>query len=358
MGPHLWSQSAARRSIRGHEPTHNPSPAAASILGKRQVARGERALKRAGKKRAHKANPIPAMIAATLLPQLKARFNALIGRGPDAAKQVIRLQRIHDMATLAMQDTPAGQSAYADLAGIANREEMHGVAINDATVQAAAAAVEAIRTAILSGASMPALPASPYVALGQTINPQVGIVAGATGAGAPQPLEGYAPLVGAAVRALKPHRSRYPAYRDRNGRDRYSYKEPGSRMRLPAGATPLVAAGAAAPLYSFFQGAIGAGGAATTIAQVGVGAAAGAGAYMVTSLLLQYLGGRAQTAQEAGVNAARAHREALLRYPDQKAQINQAYFAKLGELGYDPQTFQYKRSGLQHFLETYNPLGG
>lgn len=37
--------------------------------------------------------------------------------------------------------------------------------------------------------------------------------------------------------------------------------------------------------------------------------------------------------------------------------MKRAYQAQLVELGYDPVTFTRKRSGVENFLEDYNPLG-
>jgi len=68
MGPRIWSQSVARAALVGGS-THNPGPAAASLLGR---ARGKRAVRRAvrrvGRLRRsfHRGNPLPAVIGAVL----------------------------------------------------------------------------------------------------------------------------------------------------------------------------------------------------------------------------------------------------------------------------------------------------
>lgn len=74
----IWSQSVARNSLMGTERTHNPSPAAASILGKRAVRRAKAKLRRGGRRRYHKGNPIPAVagILAGALGGLGGRFRA------------------------------------------------------------------------------------------------------------------------------------------------------------------------------------------------------------------------------------------------------------------------------------------
>ncbi len=56
----LWSQSIARRSLLG-EGTMNPSIAAKSLLGPKVVAKAKRVLKRAGRRRLHRSNPLPAL---------------------------------------------------------------------------------------------------------------------------------------------------------------------------------------------------------------------------------------------------------------------------------------------------------
>lgn len=59
----IWQQSIARRSMMGGERTHNPSPAAASMLGTKRVKRAKAVLRRKGRKRAHRGNPLPAVAA-------------------------------------------------------------------------------------------------------------------------------------------------------------------------------------------------------------------------------------------------------------------------------------------------------
>lgn len=63
----IWSQSAARRSLMGVERTHNPSPAATSLI-RRAIGRTrtKRAVSFLGKRRRrfHRGNPAPAAIAA------------------------------------------------------------------------------------------------------------------------------------------------------------------------------------------------------------------------------------------------------------------------------------------------------
>lgn len=332
----LWNRGAARASLMGHERTHNPSPAAASLLGKNVVRRGSQALKRTRQSRpAHKANPIPALLALAggdPVGKLKAAISGLFHFNAKDADRKANAVKAYERAK------------NGDVAGYSEIIQLKANSATDTGKKAYQAAYDQLQQegAInAAGQFVPVLLRGHQVA-GATPTTTLGSVLGAV-----------APVAVAVAKASKPRRARYPAYQDRYGRQRYSYKQPGESFRLPAGATPLPGAP-----YSFFRGAVGGGGAASTVGQLAVAGAAGAGAYLVTQKLLQYLGGRAQTAEEAGVNAARAHREALLAHPDQKAAINAAYFAKLAELGYDPTTFQRTRSGLDTFLETYNPFGG
>jgi len=59
----IWSQSVARRALMGSERTHNPSPAASALLGKRKVGRAKAKLRRLGRRRAYKGNPAGAVTA-------------------------------------------------------------------------------------------------------------------------------------------------------------------------------------------------------------------------------------------------------------------------------------------------------
>jgi hypothetical protein len=179
---------------------------------------------------------------------------------------------------------------------------------------------------------------------------------------------GGARAVGAIARAVTPRRSRrqrYSSYVDRYGTQRYSYKPPGSQMRLPAGATP-----SADTAYSFFRGSVGQGGAGTTAAQLGVAAAAGTAAYFGTQAILKHFGGRALSAEEGGVAAALAAREARYQYavahnlrgapPSYGVpaavirQIGDGMKQKLAELGYNAQGVR-TRSGVENFLSDYAP---
>jgi len=334
-GPHVWNQGVARRKLIGGR-TMNPTPAATSLIGKKALSRGRRALKRVGRKSYHRGNPAPAVLLA--LASKLGLLKSLPFSGPDAAKQKIRIEKLNQYA----QETIDGNgTSWQHLQAVARREELHGVAINDETVNHAKQLVTTINAHMAAKAAGAAPVASPFN------------------------VASLAPLAVPIVRELAkkpkaPRRQRYPSYTDRYGRQKYSYKPPGSDFKLPAGAAPT----AGSP-YSFFRGAIGKGGAGTTAGQLAVAGAAGAAAYLMTQKLLQYLGGRTQAKEEAGVNAARAHRETLLQLQAQgpgrptaaeKAEVKEAYRAKLVELGYDPVTFTRTRSATENFFETYNPF--
>lgn len=342
----LWNQSLARKSLLGGD-TMNPSIAAKSLLGKTVVARASRKLKSYGRRRSHRGNPLPAL--AGVLGGLKGLFG-----GPDPEKQKQRLAHIEGLRdVVAGTQAPwAGMTqrlALTNLQGIAQGRELMGVAINPTTVAAAQAALSQLGKDP-SGKVAGAAP-TPTAQLTSFLGtPGGALVAGKL-------------IQGVTSTGRRSTRQRYPTYTDRYGRQRYSYKPPGGApMRLPAGAQMSVGTP-----YNFFTGAIGKGGAAATAGQLAVGAAAGAAAYLVTQRLLEYLGGRAQSKEEAGVNAAKALHQALEDYktqhgayppPAERQQMKEAYRQQLVELGYNPDTFTRERGAVAEFFETYNPFGG
>lgn len=348
FGPSVWNQSIARRELlKGR--TRNPTLAASQLLGRRAIAHTERRLKSYGRRRAYKGNPVPALVSSLVAGQLKNVFSKF-----EHPKNKERLAYVADVANVAAGgmgvDQVHGNPPPARLTATAARERLGKIAAGtewpagfdpERTMENAAA--EALKTLVVS-APAPAPAPTAIESIANTL-------------AAPGTIRTIAQV----AKPRAPRRARYPSYIDRYGRQRYSTKPPGTELRLPAGAT--VAAGTP---YSFFRGAVGAGGAATTAAQVAVAGAAGVAAYLVTQRLLQYLGGRAQAKEEAGVNAARALHDALEDYrakfgkyppPAERQQMKAAYQAKLVELGYDPVTFTRSRSGLEDFLESYN-LGG
>ena len=332
----VWSAGAARRSLQPGVRTGNPTPAAAALLGKRRVSRAAKALKRAGKKRAHRGNPLPAVVAIA--------SQILGGKLKTPAQHQADRERVYSAAAQAAQAGIGPSPATANMAPLAFLQDR---ALNAPTADARAFAGNLVAQLLAKQATAPPVPTAltpAQQALGFLTGPQAGT------------------LLKVAARVSRPRRQRYPSYYDRGGRQHYSYKQPGSRFKLPVGATAV----AGAP-YRFFPGAVGAGGALATVGQVAVAGAAGAGAYLLTQRLLQYLGGRAQSAEEAGVNAAKALHQSLEDYKAQygaypptaeRERMKATYQAKLVELGYDPVTFTRTRSGVAEFLETYNPFGG
>jgi hypothetical protein len=365
--PHIWSAGVARRALMGHERTHNPSPAAASMLGKKRVKAAKAKARKLGRRKRHRGNPSAAEVASLVpIPGLGALTGLLGGLGGRFRKP--SEVRAAALAPSIIQAANAGNLTAA--AGLIERASRPMIAKEHAVWQAAAAQLSPAIVAQVK-AHMKSIPAA------NQANPEAfaqSVMASPVQApGAAAGSSGYTQLgayltpqnIGAVARAVTPRRSRrqrYPTYQDRYGRQRYSTKPPGSQMRLPAGATM-----AAGTPYNFFTGAVGKGGAAATAGQVAVAAAAGAAAYLVTSKLLQYLGGRAQKAEEAGVQAARALHESLEEYkqrfgkyppPAERAEMKAAYRAKLVELGYNPDTFTRTRGAVAGFLEDYNPFGG
>lgn len=331
----VWSAGVARRALQPNVRTGNPTLAAAAMLGKGKVARATRVLKRKGRKRAHRGNPLPAVVGVLGgLSSLAGRFKSR------AAHEAERAAYYDRQAVAALAGSAA---ALEDL-----RQHSLGKAPSEGSKQYAAARYEEVLSHLKQAKASAAAPA-PAAAGGlqELLSSPVGAVIGKQ-------------IVSQAFK--RPRRPRYPSYMDRYGRQRYSYKPPGSPMRLPVGAQAAVGSP-----YSFFSGAVGKGGAGTTAGQLAVAGAAGVGAYLATQALLKYLGGRAQSKEEAGTSIALANGEAIREYKrihgvnppaNVRAEMKAAMQQKLVELGYDPVTFTRTRTGLEDFLETYNPFGG
>jgi hypothetical protein len=322
----LWNRGIARSSLMGSERTHNPSPAAASLIGKARTKRASKIYygKRASR-RAYKGNPVPALLLG-LAPKLGLK----VFGGPDAAKQKLRIEKLNDYAYQVVNVKGiAGQQALAELQAVANRLEGHGVAINDETVGHARELLKSIQMAATppgKTVAQSALGVLQTPGLAQAIP---GIIA------ATQPKQSYNKF-GQLTQKV------FQGYSPTTGKPKYKNVVVGAAGTAAGLAPGLGGAGAAA-------GGIGLGGAALAVG-------AGAGAYLVTNLLLKNLGGRALSKEQAGVQAAIAHRQALQAYPKEQAAINAAYKSTLIELGYDPVTFTRKRTGVEQFLSDYNPF--
>ena len=360
----IWSQSVARRAIMGYEPTNNPSPAAAAMLGKRTVRRAKAALKRRGRRRAHKGNPLPAVAAilgSGVLSKLGGRF-----RKPSEVRAAA-------LAPAVVQAANAGNLTAA--AGLIERAAKPMIAKEHAVWLSAVAQLSPAIVAQVK-ANMKRIPAadqSSPEAFATSVAANPVQAPGSAGGGAVgSELGAYLTPgnVGGIVRAVtraprRSRRQRYPTYTDRYGRQRYSTKPPGSELRLPAGATM-----SAGTPYNFFTGQVGKGGAGTTAAQLGIAAAAGTAAYFGTKAILKYFGGRAVRQEEAGVQLALAARDARKEYAlthDLRGspptygvpvsvirEIGAGMKAQLAELGYNAQGVR-TRSGVEHFLSDYAP---
>jgi len=342
----IYNQGAARRSLLGEE-SQNPSIAAKSMLGGRRVSYGKKRLGvRGTRRRSHKGNPAPALIGAAL-PGVTATVGKILKLPPARLKSPAALQA----QRIAMIDTAAqairGGIPTIDVVNPGGKHEV-GNPREMLTRWSTTMATPAGRAyAVQVLATLAATPGAAPVPTGMTAT-QLGQLA--------------VPIVRELAKPRRQRRQRYPTYVDRQGRQRYSTKPPGTDLRIPAGATPTPGTP-----YSFFRGAVGRGGALATAGQLAVAGAAGVGAYLVTQRLLQHLGGRAQRAEEAGVNAALAVRQARADFKAQQGrdptaaevrEMGDAYQRQLVEMGYDPVTFTRQRSGLETFLETYNPFGG
>lgn len=354
----IYNQGPARRWLL-NQPSTNPSIAAKSLLKDRRVVKY--ATRRMTRRSAHRGNP-PIALVMSLIPKLAGLL-----KKPSEQRAAAVVQQIVNAANAGNLTAAKG---LIDRAAIPMKVAESNI-WKAAVAQLAPSTIQAAR--LNAGRIPPAnqknpeefansVLASPIMAEATALP---GGAAAAAGPTAAQIAAGFAVPV---VRELsKPARrssarQRYPTYVDRQGKQRYSTKPPGTDLRIPAGATPT----AGSP-YSFFRGAVGKGGAAATAGQVAVAAAAGLAAYLVTQRLLQHLGGGAQRKEEAGVNAALAFRQARADFKAQQGrdpnqaelrEMSDAYKAQLLELGYDPVTFTRTRSGLDKFFETYNPLGG
>lgn len=358
--PHIWSSGVARRSMMGNERTHNPSPAAHSLLGKRRVKRAKAKLKRLGRKRAHKGNPLPALVGVLgsgVLGGLGKRF-----RQPSE----VRAAKVVESVVQA-----ANQGNLTAAAGLIERAAKPMIAKEHLVWAQAASRLspDVVASVKANAKRIPAADQSDPEKFAASVLGNPVMAGGAAGAGNP-----YANVLGAlaqpgTIRAVASlgrssrRRQRYPTYVDRYGRQRYSTKPPGSEMRLPAGATP-----SPDTAYSFFRGAVGQGGALKTAGQLGVAAAVGAAAYFGTQAILKYFGNKAVKTEEAGVQLALAARDARKEYALAHGlrgapptygvpasvirEIGAGMKQQLAELGYNAQGVR-TRSATENFLSTY-----
>lgn len=365
----IWSSSVARRSLMGNERTNNPTPAAARLLGKKRVRRAKKVLKRRGRKRAHRGNPLPAVVgllggAGGLLGKLGGRF-----RAPSEVRARRVVESVVQAANAGNLTAAAGliERATSNIVGIAKERAVWIEAANRLSPAIIAAVKANVKNIPKANQRNPEEFAASVLG-----NP---VTVPGTGTGSSMSaLEQFAGALGqpgtirAIASAAKPRRSRrqrYPTYTDRYGRQRYSTKPPGSELRLPAGATP-----SPDTAYSFFRGAVGKGGAAKTAAQFGIAAAAGAAAYFGTQAILKHFGGKAVRQEEAGVKLALAARDARKEYALTHGlrgaaptygvpasvirEIGAGMKQQLAELGYNSQGVR-TRSASERFLADYAP---
>lgn len=352
----------------GHEPTMNPTPAQFFLLKQGLGARRAKlGIKRAGRlrRRFHKGNPLPAVAAIM---------------GSDALKHIPIVGKIFVTPSEKRAAAVVGQVVVSANAGnlVAVKGIMHraapgfGIAKERAIWGTALAQVKpelVARTNKLFKTIPEADHTNPEM-FAQSVAAAAGQFTAGAGAGGPtlaQQFSAYAPAITSVARATTSRsrggRRRYPTYTDRYGRQRYSTKEPGTQMRLPAGATP-----SPDTAYSFMSGAVGKGSAGQTAGQLGIAAAAGAAAYFGTKAILKYFGGKAVAQEEAGVQLALAARAARYEYAMAHnlrgkpptygvpasviREIGAGMKAKLAELGYNAQGVR-TRSRTENFLSTY-----
>lgn len=368
--PKLYNRGFARAAIIGKEPTMNPTPAAAALLGMNvvrpqfhRVSIARRHLRK--KKHERTANPVPAVLSLLggggFLGGLSKRFKA-----PSE-------KRAAGLVPALVASANSGNLTA--VKGLIERANKPMIAKESAVWKAAAAQIAPamVALAIKNNAQIPAADQSGPEQFSASVlaSPFTAQTGAGAGGGAlaqygallnPGTVNAVAKAVSTSTRR-RSSRSRYPTYTDRYGRQRYSTKPPGSEMRLPAGATM-----AAGTPYNFFTGAIGKGGAGATAGQLGVAAVAGTAAYFATKAILKYFGGKAVAAEEAGVQLALAARAARYEYamehnlrgsppsygvPAAKIkEIGNAMKAKLAELGYNEHGVR-TRSGTENFLSTY-----
>lgn len=305
----IWSQSIARKHLLG-QGSMNPSIAARSLLGERAVRKTERILRRAGRRRTHRGNPLPALTG--VLGGLGGLFGGAgrIGKAQEAsAAQLVAKVLAGDNRPDPTQKglTPAqlielraslGWHGYdAALAVLHSQQEKQG--------QEAAARAAREPGAVI-GRGLESLGQSP-LALG----------------------------IGTALAR---------GGRSTGYRSRITYDQFGNPRRTRA---PLAAGGGA--------GVSGLRNLATAGVAVG-GLAAG---YYIGSELNKQLVSQAPNAEEAGVRAALAFRNARAQAaarkgapltPAEVRSLGAVYKQQLVALGFDPVTFTRKRNIVERFF--------
>jgi len=373
--PKLYNRSQARASIMGHEPTMNPTPAAAMLLGmtvQRPIGHRSSVAKRSILKRRHPrtANPTPAALVSSVVPG-GSLITSLLG-GLGKRFKAPSEKRAAGLAPAIVASANAGNLTAAR--GLLERAAKPMKVAESLVWKAAAAQLSQTIVAAVQKhlANIPQADQSGPEQFAQSV---VASAYQAPGVGAAAPsaaaqllgVLGQPGTVRALASAAKPRasrRQRYPTYVDRYGRQKYSTRPPEmGEMRLPAGATP-----APGTPYSFFQGKVGGGSAAQTAGQLALVAAAGTAAYLGTQAILKHFAGGNVAPEQAGVALALAARDARKEYalthnlrgpaPSYGVpaavikQIHDGQVAKLRELGYNEHGVRV-RSASERFLSTY-----
>lgn len=104
----LWSAGLARRSLLPGTRTHNPTPAAVALIGKRRLSKSKQKLKHAtlGRRRSHRGNPLPAALLGVLGGKLGKRLKS---------KEAAHAERMARLAQLAERALANDASALAEI---------------------------------------------------------------------------------------------------------------------------------------------------------------------------------------------------------------------------------------------------
>lgn len=339
--PKIYNRGAARAFFIKREPTMNPTPAAAYLLGMtvdspkyHRVGEARRNL--LGKRHPRTGNPIPAvlgLLGGKLGQRLKGspRYDG----GPLMTTVQAFLERV--------------QKGGAD--GLAAVGQLHREATNvTGKHRMQWAKVWNVELPALGGALKPQIRAEI-----KRLDPTT-LVAGGRAEGEAAAREPVSALERAAA-GLAPVVIRETVRQGRQPRARYeNFIDPVTgvlRRRKVRGAS----------VRSFGGGGGGGVRAASGLgkAALGAGVAIGglAAGYWVGSKLNTYLAGRALSKEQAGVAAAQAFREARQDAADAKGapltaaevrSMGTQYKAQLIELGYDPVTFTRRRSAIESFF--------
>src|SRR5258707_2271251 len=225
----VWSAGVARKTLLPRTRTANPTPAASKLLGPATVKRGKRVLRRAGKKRAYKGNPVPAAVstAASFIPGGGILSGLLSGK---VAGIDLKSRAAYEAGRASSYDLWYNEALAGNLGSLENLRQAGGVdepgkpgqpwphiAPSQGSKDYAAAKYQLAKAALASKRGN-VTPGQQGTSLGSLLATP----------GAPAAAAAIVRAIGRPSR----RRQRYPSYMDRYGTQRYSYRPPGSSMRL------------------------------------------------------------------------------------------------------------------------------